>query len=152
VLRRGRFVAVVAVAAALLAGCGDDNSGAGTGNQAKAAQARREARQAHRQQQLRQARQQARALARRAAQREARRKARQKAAAQPSTPTTTTTTTSSTSACDPNYSGACLDPNSSDYDCEGGTGDGPDYTGPVTVVGTDHYDLDSDGDGQACES
>jgi hypothetical protein len=64
-------------------------------------------------------------------------------------PTTTTTTQAS---CDPNYSGACLDPNSADYDCEGGTGDGPDYTGPVTVVGDDHYDLDSDGDGSACES
>ncbi len=54
--------------------------------------------------------------------------------------------------CDPNYSGACLDPNSPDYDCEGGTGNGPDYTGPVTVVGTDHFGLDRDGDGQACES
>ena len=30
-------------------------------------------------------------------------------------------------ACDPSYEGACLDPNSSDYDCEGGSGDGPDY-------------------------
>lgn len=55
------------------------------------------------------------------------------------------------SACDPNYAGACLDPNSSDYDCEGGSGDGPDYTGPVTVVGDDHYGLDADGDGYACD-
>ena len=29
----------------------------------------------------------------------------------------------------PELRGACLDPNSSDYDCEGGSGDGPDYTG-----------------------
>jgi len=54
--------------------------------------------------------------------------------------------------CDPNYEGACLDPNSSDYDCEGGSGDGPDYTGTVTVVGDDHFDLDRDGDGVGCQS
>ena len=53
--------------------------------------------------------------------------------------------------CDPNYEGACLDPNSPDYDCEGGSGDGPDYTGPVTVVGDDPFGLDRDGDGSACE-
>jgi hypothetical protein len=53
-------------------------------------------------------------------------------------------------ACDPNYSG-CLDPNSPDYDCEGGSGDGPDYTGTVTVLGTDHYGLDDDGDGIGCD-
>ena len=54
--------------------------------------------------------------------------------------------------CDPNYEGACLKPNSPDYDCEGGSGNGPDYTGPVRVVGDDHYDLDRDGDGEACEA
>src|SRR5262249_13036698 len=53
--------------------------------------------------------------------------------------------------CDPNYTGACLKPDSSDYDCAGGSGDGPDYTGPVQVVGDDHYGLDRDGDGYACE-
>ncbi len=53
-------------------------------------------------------------------------------------------------ACDPNYSG-CLNPNSPDYDCEGGSGDGPDYTGTVTVLGTDHYGLDDDGDGIGCD-
>jgi predicted Rdx family selenoprotein len=53
--------------------------------------------------------------------------------------------------CDPSYEGACLDPNSSDYDCEGGSGDGPDYTGPVTVVGDDHFGLDRNDDGSACE-
>jgi hypothetical protein len=52
--------------------------------------------------------------------------------------------------CDPNYSG-CLDPNASDYDCIGGSGDGPRYTGPVRVLGDDHYDLDRDGDGVGCE-
>jgi hypothetical protein len=53
--------------------------------------------------------------------------------------------------CDPNYSGACLDPNSPDYDCAGGSGNGPDYTGRVEVVGDDHFDLDRDGDGIGCE-
>jgi hypothetical protein len=52
--------------------------------------------------------------------------------------------------CDPNYSG-CLDPNASDYDCRGGGGNGPLYTGPVTVRGNDHYGLDADGDGEGCE-
>jgi hypothetical protein len=55
------------------------------------------------------------------------------------------------SACDPNYEGACLDPSASDYDCEGGSGDGPEYTGTVTVVGDDPFGLDRDGDGIACE-
>lgn len=54
-------------------------------------------------------------------------------------------------SCDPNYAGACLNPNSPDYDCANGTGDGPDYTGRVVVVGDDHFDLDRDGDGFGCE-
>jgi hypothetical protein len=56
------------------------------------------------------------------------------------------------SDCDPNYAGACLDPTASDYDCEGGSGDGPEYTGTVTVVGDDHFDLDRDGDGVGCQN
>ena len=55
------------------------------------------------------------------------------------------------SDCDPNYEGACLDPSASDYDCEGGSGDGPEYTAAVTVVGDDHFDLDRDGNGSGCE-
>jgi hypothetical protein len=54
------------------------------------------------------------------------------------------------SECDPNYSG-CLDPYSPDYDCEGGSGDGPDYTGTVTVLGEDHYGLDANSNGVGCE-
>jgi hypothetical protein len=55
--------------------------------------------------------------------------------------------------CDSNYKGACLKPNVSDYDCAGGSGNGPYYVeGPVRVVGNDHYRLDNDGDGVACES
>jgi hypothetical protein len=55
--------------------------------------------------------------------------------------------------CDHNYSGRCLRPNVSDYDCAGGSGNGPYYVrGPFRVVGTDHYRLDADHDGTACES
>jgi endonuclease YncB( thermonuclease family) len=53
--------------------------------------------------------------------------------------------------CHPSYVGACLDPYAEDYDCEGGSGNGPLYTGPVRVVGPDDFDLDRDGDGSACE-
>jgi resuscitation-promoting factor RpfB len=58
----------------------------------------------------------------------------------------------STSNCHPSYTGACLDPSASDYDCAGGSGDGPKYTGFVNVVGYDEYGLDSDNDGAGCES
>lgn len=52
---------------------------------------------------------------------------------------------------DPNYEGACV-PIASDVDCAGGSGNGPEYVqGPVTVVGTDIYELDRDGDRVACE-
>lgn len=53
--------------------------------------------------------------------------------------------------CHPSYTGACLDPNASDYDCAGGSGDGPKYTGTVTVVGPDVFGLDGDSDGVGCE-
>jgi hypothetical protein len=63
------------------------------------------------------------------------------------------TTTTAAPNCDPNYTGACVPAGVSDVDCAGGSGDGPYYvTGPVYVVGTDIYGLDSDGDGVACES
>lgn len=55
------------------------------------------------------------------------------------------------SGCDRNYSGACV-PIASDVDCAGGSGNGPAYVrGPVTVVGSDIYGLDRDGDGVGCE-
>jgi endonuclease YncB( thermonuclease family) len=60
-------------------------------------------------------------------------------------------TTPAGSGCDPSYQGACLNPCASDYDCAGGSGNGPYYTGPVRVVGPDHFRLDADGDGSACE-
>lgn len=54
------------------------------------------------------------------------------------------------SNCNPNYT-PCV-PNASDVDCAGGSGDGPAYVqGPVRVIGTDVYGLDSDHDGIGCE-
>jgi hypothetical protein len=53
------------------------------------------------------------------------------------------------SNCHPSYS-PCV-PYASDVDCEGGSGDGPVYTGPVQVTGSDPYGLDNDGDGAGCE-
>jgi endonuclease YncB( thermonuclease family) len=53
--------------------------------------------------------------------------------------------------CHPSYRGACLDPNAYDYDCAGGSGNGPSYTGRVEVVGPDVFGLDRDGDGVGCE-
>ena len=53
-------------------------------------------------------------------------------------------------SCTSGYS-PCLSP-ASDYDCAGGSGDGPGYaSGPIYVTGSDPYDLDYDGDGVACE-
>jgi hypothetical protein len=42
-------------------------------------------------------------------------------------------------------------PYASDVDCLGGSGDGPEYVGTVTVIGPDVYDLDRDSDGMGCE-
>jgi resuscitation-promoting factor RpfB len=53
------------------------------------------------------------------------------------------------SNCTAGYS-PCLPP-AYDYDCRGGSGDGPKYSGPVRVTGSDPYDLDRDSDGKACE-
>ena len=55
-----------------------------------------------------------------------------------------------TPRCDSNYTGGCV-PVASDVDCRGGGGYGPKYVaGPVRVVGTDRYGLDTDGDGWGC--
>jgi hypothetical protein len=51
--------------------------------------------------------------------------------------------------CTPGYK-PCL-PRASDYDCKGGSGDGPKYTGRVRVTGSDPYGLDADNDGIGCE-
>ncbi len=54
------------------------------------------------------------------------------------------------SECHSSYSG-CLKANAGDYDCAGGSGNGPNYTGKVEVIGPDVFDLDRDGDGWGCE-
>jgi resuscitation-promoting factor RpfB len=53
--------------------------------------------------------------------------------------------------CAPGYD-PCV-PVASDVDCAGGSGNGPEYVdGPITVTGSDPYDLDRDGDGIACDT
>lgn len=58
--------------------------------------------------------------------------------------------TKPTSNCHPSYSG-CLKMNAGDYDCAGGSGNGPNYTGTVRVYGSDPFGLDRDKDGWGCE-
>lgn len=72
----------------------------------------------------------------------------------PRVPTSTTSTAEpepEETGCHPSYEGACLPAGASDIDCEGGSGDGPEYSGPVRVVGPDEYELDRDGNGLGCE-
>jgi FKBP-type peptidyl-prolyl cis-trans isomerase len=147
---------LVCCLALLPAGCGSDSQ-TKSEQEARQAAARQARIAAERQQLRRQHRAEARArreAARRKVQREAaRRQAREERAQAEAEERERAESKASEEAseCDPNYSGACLDPYASDYDCEGGSGDGPEYTGPVTVVGEDHYGLDSDNDGYACE-
>ena len=55
--------------------------------------------------------------------------------------------------CDPSYPGVCLDPSAVDYDCAGGSGDGPRYVeGPLRVRPPDPFDLYREGDGWGCEA
>jgi hypothetical protein len=56
--------------------------------------------------------------------------------------------------CTPGYSPCLIDHNGADYDCAGGTGNGPYYTEPgvvYSVTGSDPYGLDGDNDGRGCE-
>jgi hypothetical protein len=54
--------------------------------------------------------------------------------------------------CHPSYIGVCLRIGIGDYDCAGGSGNGPNYVrGPIRVVGSDPFGLDRDGDGWGCE-
>jgi beta-lactam-binding protein with PASTA domain len=69
----------------------------------------------------------------------------------PSTAPPPPTTTPSRN-CDPSYPDVCLDPDAVDYDCAGGSGNGPKYVeGPIRVRAPDPFDLDRDGDGWGCE-
>jgi len=59
------------------------------------------------------------------------------------------------SGCHPSYPTLCLNPNASDYDCAGGSGDGPLYVSATnfTVLPPDPFGLDgNDNDGVGCES
>lgn len=56
-------------------------------------------------------------------------------------------------ACHPSYTNVCLRTDVSDYDCAGGSGNGPYYVaGPVYVDGYDEYGLDGNNDGVGCEN
>jgi hypothetical protein len=152
VLKTSRAIVTLLLLGLLLAfvGCGSDANSQDVQGEARQQAAREAHREAERRRLrrivVRERHEEARRLARqRAAREQAREEARAREEAEEEEAET------ETSECDPNYSGACLDPYASDYDCEGGSGDGPDYTGSVVVVGEDHYGLDADGDGYACE-
>lgn len=56
--------------------------------------------------------------------------------------------------CTSGYSPCLVYHGGADYDCYGGSGDGPYYTEPgvvYTVSGSDPYGLDADNDGSGCE-
>jgi hypothetical protein len=56
--------------------------------------------------------------------------------------------------CTTGYSPCLVYHGGADYDCYGGTGDGPYYTEPgvtYNVTGSDPYGLDADNDGRGCE-
>jgi hypothetical protein len=67
-------------------------------------------------------------------------------------PAPRTTTAAPVANCDPAYPSVCLHDGIGDYDCAGGSGNGPNYVrGPITVRSPDPFGLDRDGDGIGCE-
>jgi beta-lactam-binding protein with PASTA domain len=57
-----------------------------------------------------------------------------------------------TGNCDPAYPEVCLHDGIGDYDCAGGSGNGPNYVdGPLKVLPPDPFGLDRDGNGTGCE-
>jgi beta-lactam-binding protein with PASTA domain len=74
------------------------------------------------------------------------------AKAPPPPPSTAPPPTAPPQNCDPSYPDVCLDPGAVDYDCAGGSGNGPEYVeGPIRVRPPDPFDLDRNGDGWGCE-
>ncbi len=72
--------------------------------------------------------------------------------ATPTTRRATPTTAAPARNCDPAYPDACLHDGIGDYDCAGGSGNGPNYVeGPIRVLPPDPFDLDRNGDGVGCE-
>lgn len=73
--------------------------------------------------------------------------------ATPTTRRATPTTAAPARNCDPAYPDVCLHDGIGDYDCAGGSGNGPNYvSGPIRVRSPDPFGLDADGDGVGCES
>jgi hypothetical protein len=151
----GKAIVVLCIGAAFIAaGCGSTDEGQEERPEVAAQKAARAAERQRLRQALRVEARQLREAARRKARRMvARERARQEAQREAALAREEAESeeAAATSECDPSYSGACLDPYASDYDCEGGSGDGPSYTGAVAVVGDDHYELDADNDGYGCE-
>jgi hypothetical protein len=57
------------------------------------------------------------------------------------------------SGCHSSYQGYCLRVGIGDWDCAGGSGNGPNYVPVrVRVVGADVFDLDADNDGFGCDN
>jgi len=154
VLKTQRGVVALLLLGLLLAfaGCGSDANSQDAQREVRQQAAREAHREAERRRLRRIVAQERREEARRRARAQAaRERAREEARAQEARAQEEAEEEAEASECDSNYSGACLDPYASDYDCEGGSGNGPEYTGTVVVVGTDHYGLDADGDGYGCE-
>ncbi len=54
--------------------------------------------------------------------------------------------------CDPSYPDVCLQDGVGDYDCAGGSGNGPHYVeGPIRVLAPDPFGLDRDHNGIGCQ-
>jgi hypothetical protein len=68
-------------------------------------------------------------------------------------PAPTRSSSSPRANCDSAYPDACLHDGIGDYDCAGGSGNGPNYIGgPIEVRAPDPFGLDADHDGVGCES
>jgi hypothetical protein len=62
------------------------------------------------------------------------------------------TSSSPRANCDSAYPDGCLRDGIGDYDCAGGSGNGPNYVdGPIQVRAPDPFGLDADHDGVGCE-